>query len=116
MSKGTVMVVDDDAGIREALHEILEGEGYWPVMASNGQDALDQLHQGVRPCLILLDLMMPVMDGWKFCDAQQCDPKIKDVPVVVITASGTHKTPIVGKVLAKPLNLDELLKTIADIC
>ena len=87
MEKKTIMVVDDDADVRDAVTELLERHGYAVMPASNGQEALDELKTSeTRPSLILLDVMMPVMDGYAFCQEQQSDPELKDIPVVVFTA------------------------------
>jgi len=84
----TVLIVDDDRAILDGLGELLEGEGYAIATATDGVDALAQLRAGLRPCVILLDLMMPVMDGWDFRHEQLKDPNLKDLPIVVITAAG----------------------------
>ena len=82
-----ILVVDDDADIRETLVEVLEFEGYVVVGAANGKEALEQLRR--RPVsVILLDLMMPVMDGFEFRTAQLDDPRLSDIPVVVVSAGG----------------------------
>ncbi len=84
----TVLIVDDDLSVRTALNELFETEGYAVALAANGRAALDQLRGGLRPCVILLDLMMPVMDGWDFRAEQLADPELKDVPVFILTAVG----------------------------
>lgn len=115
-----VYVVDDDAGIRDALQELLLEEGYDVVTAEDGRDALDKLRLADRkPCLILLDLMMPVMNGKEFCAAKSDDKAIAEVPVVVITANGTSKReiePFASDYLMKPMHLDQLLTTIEKHC
>src|ERR1051325_2493173 len=83
-----ILVVDDDADIRESLREVLEDEGYQVSCVANGLEALRHLRQGNRPCVILLDLTMPVMDGWQFRREQKQDATISDIPLVVITATG----------------------------
>jgi CheY-like chemotaxis protein len=88
LDSDTVLVVDDDVAVLDGISELLEDEGYTVVTAVNGRIALDHLRGGLRPCAILLDLMMPVMDGWDFRQAQINDPDLKDIPVVVITAAG----------------------------
>ena len=82
--KGTIMVVDDDQGAMEALSDILEYEGYQVQRAQNGLQALEHL-QTTRPSpdLIILDLLMPVMDGWEFRVRQKEDPELAKVPVLV---------------------------------
>jgi CheY-like chemotaxis protein len=84
----TILIVDDDSDIRKSLSDFLEDEGYKVTAAANGRSALDLLRAGIRPAVILLDLMMPGMDGWDFRQAQLQDPAIASVPVVVVTASG----------------------------
>jgi two-component system chemotaxis response regulator CheY len=84
----TILIVDDDIDIRRSLSDFLEDEGYAVTAAPNGRIALDLLRGGVRPAVILLDLMMPGMDGWDFRQAQLEDPALASVPVVVVTACG----------------------------
>ena len=83
-----VLVVDDDQAVRDALRELLETEGYAVEEAADGRSALQRLQAGLRPSVILLDLMMPVMDGWDFRQAQLADPNLRDLPVLIITAAG----------------------------
>ena len=115
---GTVLVVDDDADIRDALCELLEDEGYRAISAANGQEALANLSTGELPCVILLDLMMPVMDGWEFRRRQQEDPRLAQVPVVVITAAGKYGTSSIdaAHVLPKPLRLELVLEALQQYC
>jgi CheY-like chemotaxis protein len=84
----TVLVVDDDHDVRAALVELLETEGYDVVAAANGRVALARLRAGVRPCAIVLDLMMPIMDGWEFRAAQLGDADLRDIPVIILSAAG----------------------------
>src|SRR5262245_59582395 len=79
----SVLIIEDDPDIREALAEILEDEGYATVLAGNGREALDHLAKSEMPALILLDLMMPIMDGWQFRDEQRRSPSYAAIPVVV---------------------------------
>src|SRR5262245_24952755 len=81
-----VLVVDDQESTREAFALLLREVGYRVAMAGNGQEALDQLRVE-RPALILLDLVMPVMDGWQFRDAQRADPTLAEIPVVVCSST-----------------------------
>src|SRR5690606_14181940 len=112
-----ILVVDDDDDIRETLRDVLEDEGYRVQEASNGQEALAHLRGEGRVCLVFLDLMMPVMDGWEFRQAQLADPALKDIPVVVITASGRANGAL-GKVevLPKPLRVERILEAVAARC
>src|SRR5688572_18631294 len=87
----SILVIEDDKDIREALHDSLHMIGYRVQVASNGQEALDVLGRMEPPCLILLDLMMPIMDGWEFRAKQKNIPKIANIPVVVVSADGNAK-------------------------
>jgi len=82
----TVLIVDDDHAIVESLQDFLEDEGFAVVTAPDGQDALDHLRRGLRPCVILLDLMMPRLNGWEFRHEQLRDADLKDIPIVVVSA------------------------------
>src|SRR5688572_24312747 len=83
-----VLIVEDDGDIRDAIAELLADNDYSPVAAANGQDALAQLQKAdEKPCVILLDLMMPVMDGWAFRAAQRANPDLQDIPIVVLSAN-----------------------------
>src|SRR4051812_17571750 len=89
--RGCVLVVEDEADLRALIVGLLEGDGYAAVGASNGEEALDVLRTTPRrPCLILLDLMMPRMDGWAFRAAQRRDPALASIPVVVVTGYGSQ--------------------------
>lgn len=114
----TIMVVDDDPDIRETLCLLLEAEGHVVVCSANGEEALEQLRQGVRPCLILLDLMMPVMDGFQFRTEQQSDAALAPIPVVAITAAGPAVARRIdaAEVLLKPFGLDDVRDAIDRHC
>jgi CheY-like chemotaxis protein len=84
----SVLVVDDERAIVEALSDLLESEGYSVATATDGIEALEQLLGGLRPCLIVLDLMMPRMDGWDFRQAQMKFADLKNIPVIVLSAAG----------------------------
>ena len=81
-----VLVVEDDNFILDMLIDNLEDAGFTAIGATDGLAAWNQLQQGMRPCLILLDLMMPQMNGWQFRSMQQADPTLADIPVVILTA------------------------------
>ena len=80
----TVLVVEDDADVREVICEILEGEGCRPVGVRDGNEALRALRSGLRPCLIVLDMLMPGMDGWQFRRTQKADEELAKIPVIVV--------------------------------
>jgi DNA-binding response OmpR family regulator len=116
-----VMIVDDDADIRESLMEFLEDHGFETIGARDGQEALDTL--GVAdppPCLIILDLMMPKMDGRTFREKQLEHATLSGIPVIVISAyrdvSGTSRDMKAAAWIPKPLNLTVLLRAIHDRC
>ena len=118
-SSSYILLVDDDDGLRSILAEYLaDVGGYRVTPVTNGREALDHLKAGGRPCVILLDLMMPVMDGWEFRDAQSADPTLADIPVVVITALGSDKPSPVARenTLRKPLDPKALLRLISRFC
>lgn len=113
----TVLVVDDDEDIRFAMSDTLEAEGYRVLLAEDGLDALAKLRAGgERPHLILLDLMMPNMDGCGFCAAKQQDPQLSAIPVVIVSADArvSQKAAELGVAgcLAKPVRIAELVATI----
>jgi CheY-like chemotaxis protein len=114
----TILVVEDDFFIRDLLIELLEEEGYPVASAANGQEALAYLETATElPALILLDLMMPVMDGQQFLQRQQRDLRLQPIPVVVLTAS-TDNTLLPEEFeptgyMAKPIELHRLLDTVA---
>jgi CheY-like chemotaxis protein len=116
-----ILVVDDHYEIRVALAELLEDEGYQVITAAHGQEALALLRRGtVRPNLIVLDLMMPIMDGWTFREIQASDPALQAIPVVVISAISNvqqqrHPVPAAAY-LPKPLNFALLLETVTRSC
>ena len=113
----TLLVVDDDLDIRDALQDALELEGYAVLLAADGLEALTQLRQGEElPNLILLDLMMPRMDGFAFREALRHDSNLSDIPVLVASADldvkGAAEDLKVAGWLRKPLDLSELLSTV----
>jgi CheY-like chemotaxis protein len=116
--KGHILVVDDDRGALEALSDILEYEGYVVTRAENGLQALERLHSPPRPSLIILDLLMPVMDGWEFRTRQKQDPDpgLAAIPVLVVTAVGATAGIDAAMILRKPVDVDALLRTVARYC
>lgn len=114
----TILIVEDDLDTREMLGRFLELEGYAVETASNGRQALDRLEEGARACVILLDLMMPVMDGWQFRREQVRNEALASIPVIVVSAAGRERLQQVRAdgYLAKPVDLDELLHQIRQFC
>ena len=118
---GAVMLVEDDEDIRVDLAEALRTEGYQVRTACHGADALDQLRaSGDLPCLILLDLMMPVMDGWEFCDAQRRDQALAGIPVVLLSGADNLAAKAAGLRIAnfilKPFRLHQILDAVRRFC
>ncbi len=115
---GGILVVDDDADIRDSLREVLEDEGYQVTCVANGREALDFLkRESPRPCVILLDLMMPVMDGWQFRREQKANPNISSIPLIVITATGNRPVLIdAADLVLKPLELGRLFEAVERYC
>lgn len=113
-----ILVVEDDQDLREGLCEALELEGYVAVRVENGQAALGYLAKGVRPCVILLDLMMPVMDGWTFRQEMMKDPSLAAVPVIVMTAATPVRAAAVAAkvILYKPLHMGKVVGVIQEHC
>jgi len=120
MGREKILIVEDDDDVREALAAFLEGEGYEVAEAGDGAEALRQLRSGGEFCLIVLDLFMPVMNGWAFRAEQVRDPKLVDIPVLVISAdAGVHeKGARLGAVesMVKPIELSHLRDTVATHC
>jgi len=115
----SVLVVDDDPDICEVVKTILELHGYRVLTAGDGADALAQLQAGVRPSVILLDLMMPRMNGLQFRDEQNRDPTLRAIPVVVLTGDGRAeaKAAAMGvEGLRKPVELAVLLDAVRRTC
>ncbi len=112
----SILLVEDDRGIRESVAECLRYEGYAVTAVANGVEALASLRAGVhRPRLIVLDLVMPVMNGSEFLDALRGDPALRELPVVLMTAampSGGMGVPAANGYLSKPFELDDLLAAV----
>jgi CheY-like chemotaxis protein len=111
------MVVDDDEDILESYAVLLESFGYQVLTATNGEVALQRLRDGPHPALILLDLMMPVMNGWVFREKLLADPALSSIPVIIF--SGDHRAlheappPAVEAVFQKPVDLDVFIEAIS---
>jgi CheY-like chemotaxis protein len=116
MTPFTILLVEDDYDVREALAETLRDEGYAVECVGDGQEALDYLRGGGRPTLILLDLMMPRMSGSEFRMVQKVDPELRHLPVVLLSADGRMdekaRTLETAGAVRKPIDLSELLTVI----
>jgi CheY-like chemotaxis protein len=114
-SRGPVLVVDDDQDIRFVLADVLEAEDYQPFTAENGKHALEVLQHMPLPCVVLLDLMMPVMDGHAFLSEVRARPELcSQLHVVICTASTNLPSlaPPVEGILRKPFETDDLLEVL----
>ena len=114
-----VLIVEDDADLREMMAQVLNLEGFHTVTVANGREALAYLEDHrPKPDLILLDLNMPVMDGWEFRRKQRADPAVADVPVIVVSALDPFRMKDVAAdaFLKKPLDFDRLLQLVHDYC
>ncbi|HZZ83700.1 MAG TPA: response regulator [Anaeromyxobacteraceae bacterium] len=109
---GKVLVVEDDVAVRQAVAEVLESEGFVAEQAGDGASALALLQAPeARPDVILLDLMMPVMNGWQFRTAQLQDPDLAEIPVVVMSAMDASGVQADASIL-KPFDVDQLVATV----
>jgi two-component system, chemotaxis family, chemotaxis protein CheY len=113
-----VAIIEDDAEFRSMLRELLEEEQYRVVALSNGAEALETLRGETVPDVILLDVSMPVMDGFDFLRFRNDDPRLAQVPVVLVTNAKPHERPTVGvnDVVRKPIDIDEILFAIKRYC
>ena len=114
-----VLLVDDDSGIRESMSELLNSEGYSVLQAENGQMALDVLKKTPRrPCLVVLDMAMPIMDGCGFLKRRAHDPALREIPVVVVSANSQPRAALQGidGYFQKPVNVDRLIQVIDRHC
>jgi two-component system response regulator MprA len=113
VSRRLVLIVDDDADIREILAEILVEVGFEVLTAANGREALALVRDaGLRPSLIVLDLMMPIMDGYGFLEQRSSDPALASIPVAIVTAGHGVDRARIGEgipIVAKPFEAPHLL-------
>jgi len=119
----SILVVEDQSDIREAMTDTLQTEGYDVYSASSGEQALELIGEIPYPPLILLDMMMPRTNGWEFLEMRKKDPKLADLPVVLVTAVNESDAlvPRSGEVkaeghLSKPIDVDSLLKVVSTYC
>ena len=115
-----VLIVEDDTDLRETLADLLQVEGYRTAEAANGREALARLGLTGPPCLVLLDLMMPVMNGWELREQMRQDPALASIPVAILTGvrNSTDQAAALDAVgyFQKPLDFDALLATVAIYC
>jgi CheY-like chemotaxis protein len=116
--KKLVLVVDDDAPVLDSLSQVLRGEGYTVISAQSGRDALAYLRTKPHPDVAILDLMMPVMDGWTLASAIRAEPSLARTPLIIMSASGERglsRAPVAMGYLAKPIHLDQLLSLVESV-
>lgn len=119
MASPTILVVDDDPGIRAVCTDLLESEGYAVVPAGNGQEALTRT-QTARPDVVLMDIMMPILDGVTACTRLKNDPSTARIPVALMSARGnldrlSQELACCDAVLSKPFDIDQLLATVEQL-
>jgi len=109
----TIVLIEDDEGIRDTMAALLEDEGYVVLQATNGAEGLERVRAADRLCLVLLDLWMPVMNGWQLLAEMRADERLSEVPVVVISAAGEQPPPFgAAAFLRKPVRLEALLEAV----
>jgi CheY-like chemotaxis protein len=114
----TILLVEDNDDVREMMAVALELGGHTVLPAVNGREALAMLRERPHPCLILLDLMMPVMNGWELRAALQKDPNLAEIPVVVVSAVTADIAQRLGgtQYVPKPVDIDRLLDVVCEYC
>jgi CheY-like chemotaxis protein len=110
-----VLIVDDEADIRDTLEEFFADEGFRVATAADGQQALATLSEHDLPCVVILDLIMPVLDGKEVFRRMQADPRLARLPVIVST-SDPSRAPSGVLIMRKPVNLDRLLEAVRARC
>jgi CheY-like chemotaxis protein len=115
-----ILLIEDDPEIRLVVADLLEEAGFEVSVARNGDEALRQLRDGQAPCVIVLDLMMPVMDGWTFRAEQMKDPRLAGIPVVLISgaaeAGETARQLAAADLLVKPFKAESLIAAVRAHC
>jgi len=113
-----ILVVEDDSDLRDTLSDALRMEGYDVVAVEHGEAALRYLQSGLKPCMILLDLMMPVMDGWTFRREMLKDDDLAAIPVIVMTAVQPARANAIpsDEVLYKPLEMGTVVAAVQTHC
>jgi CheY-like chemotaxis protein len=116
MSSHTVLLVEDEEELRETMREALELHGYSVVAASDGQAALEELERIEHICMVLLDLLMPRMNGWDFLAEMRTRPALAAVPVIIHSSAASQAPQGATRVLRKPLELERLLSVVREYC
>jgi CheY-like chemotaxis protein len=107
-----VLVIDDDCDARDSMKDVLELAGYQVACVANGEEALAWLRRNPPPAAILLDLFMPVMNGWQFVRQVRAHEKLTRVPILLVTGQAPHWGYPVPDIVKKPVDPDELLRTL----
>jgi len=115
---GSVLVVDDDPAMRDSLDEVLRDEGHSVLLAENGLQALQLLRAPQRVCVVLLDVMMPVMTGLELLATKRAEQAIAPIPVILMSAFQVDQLPREGvtRIFSKPFDTGALLKEVQRIC
>jgi CheY-like chemotaxis protein len=120
MNTRVVLVVDDDPDALESMQLLLESTGYEVLVAADGREALDLLRNHAAPCLILLDLMMPRMNGWQFIAEAKHEALLGAIPVIVLSGGAFRKEEVlaldVAGYLTKPLEIETLFSILRKYC
>ncbi len=114
-ARPTVLVLDDDPEICDVVAEVLTDDGFDVVCVSDGALGLEHLELNPRPAAILLDLMMPKLNGWTFADRVRAVPQLRDIPIIVMTAVGPHWGYPDTRVLRKPVDKAQLIATVREV-
>jgi CheY-like chemotaxis protein len=114
--EGKVFVIDDDDDLRESLAEALEDEHFLVLPGRNGHEALSRMRGVLPPRVAVVDLAMPDMNGWQLVETMKSDPKLAEIPVIILSGSGSVDVPGAERVFAKPVELDELLDAVRECC
>jgi CheY-like chemotaxis protein len=112
----TVLIVEDEEDLREMMREALESRGYSVVTAEEGQDALQKIDAIENLCLVLLDLLMPGMNGWDFFEKMRERPELAAVPVIIHSSASNRAPTGVTRVLQKPIPFERLISVVSEYC
>ena len=116
----SILLVEDDRQLLQAMRDILDAEGYRVIGAFDGQEAIDRLREGARPSVILLDMMMPRKDGYQFRAEQLADPRLAAIPVIAYSGDArvaeAARTLRVEHWFQKPVNFGAMLEAVAGYC
>ncbi len=116
----SVLIVEDDPAIRDVYVEVLRGEGFAVSQAPHGEEAMRMLLDGTHPCVVVADLLMPILDGWGLAARLASEPRLADISLVVLSAqpaSGSRDAPRGARArLTKPVALDHLVATVEASC